>query len=242
MAVRKVYVVGDKKRLVMQALLRDMERAGLTVQVVEPNMAHLLPDEATQVVFGLSDLKDIQELRLLQDNAERKLYLVGTISGLSMADEQFLKQIAAAKFPSWTFDVKELLDAIAQNSGERKRVLVVDDEPIMLRSIKSWLDGEFDVSLVNSGVTAISFLEKHEVDLVLLDYEMPDMDGPELLGILRENEKTKQLPVIFLTSKDDRASILKVMELKPSGYLLKNRKPEEILASVQKFFKKPAAQ
>jgi CheY-like chemotaxis protein len=122
-------------------------------------------------------------------------------------------------------------------NSNRKRILVVDDEPIILRSIKIWLDNDFDLFLVNSGEMALEFLESHFVDLVLLDYKMPTMDGPRVLEAIRANDKLRNLPVIFLTANNDRQSVITAMQYKPDGYILKNKTPDEIKAAVEDFFK-----
>ena len=122
---------------------------------------------------------------------------------------------------------------------EKKRILVVDDEPLLLRSIKGWLGTDFAVFLVNSGQNALSFLDMHPVDLVLLDYMMPGMDGPEVLKRIRGGTH-KELPVIFLTANSDSRDETNVMQLKPDGYILKTLSPEEIKQAVQDFFKERA--
>ena len=107
----------------------------------------------------------------------------------------------------------------------------------MLRSVKMGLGEDFEVSLVNSGETALDFLTKHPVDLVLLDYRMPGLAGPDVLKAIREDKVNKNLPIIFLTSKNDKESIVKVMSLKPDGYILKSESPEAIKATVVNFIK-----
>ena len=129
-----------------------------------------------------------------------------------------------------------LLAAIECNNREKKRVLVVDDEPILLRTIKRWLDAEFEVSIVNSGEMALNFVKRTPPDLVLLDYKMPTMDGPGVLLHIRIDENIKNLPVIFLTAAADRESVLTAAKLKPNGYILKTQSPEEIKAAVHSFF------
>ena len=122
------------------------------------------------------------------------------------------------------------------NERERKRILVVDDEPIMLRSINIWLGADYDLFLVNSGEAAIDFLYKQKVDLILLDYKMPTMSGSEVLTNLQSNKNTKRIPVIFLTGKNDRKTVMSVVQLKPDGYILKSLTPQEIKDSVANFF------
>ena len=124
-----------------------------------------------------------------------------------------------------------------RNSNRKKQILVVDDEPIILRSIKVWLGDDFHLSLVNSGEMALEFLDMHPVDLVLLDYKMPTMDGPAVLEAIRKDERLSNLPVIFLTANNDRQSVINAMQYKPDGYILKSKSPEEIKSTVVDFFK-----
>ena len=85
---------------------------------------------------------------------------------------------------------------------------------------------------------AIKYLTQSRPDLILLDYEMPVCDGKQVLEMIRAESDFSDVPVIFLTSKGDRESVLNVMALKPSGYLLKTLPPEQIVESIDKFFAK----
>ena len=95
----------------------------------------------------------------------------------------------------------------------------------------------FCAHLLRSHRAALEFLESHFVDLVLLDYKMPTMDGPSVLEAIRSNEKLKDTPVIFLTASNDRQSVITAMQYKPDGYILKSETPEEIKTAVVDFFK-----
>ena len=77
--------------------------------------------------------------------------------------------------------------------------------------------------------------------MVLLDYEMPIVDGKQVLGMIRSETEFSDIPVIFLTSKGDKESVMQVMDLKPDGYLLKTMPPEQIKKSVDTFFEKKKA-
>lgn len=115
-----------------------------------------------------------------------------------------------------------------------KHVLVIDDDPIMLKTIKRYLGEEYNVATALSGKIALKFLEKKVTDIILLDYEMPFMSGPEILDILRENEKTKNIPVIFLTGVNEVEKIQKVLVMKPQGYMLKPVNNEELHRTLEK--------
>jgi len=67
---------------------------------------------------------------------------------------------------------------------------------------------------------------------------MPVVDGKQVLEMIRTETEFADIPVIFLTSKGDRESVMKVMELKPEGYLLKTMKPADIIKAVNDFFEK----
>lgn len=120
----------------------------------------------------------------------------------------------------------------------KKNVLVVDDSSLMRMAIKQLLEEDYEVALAQSGMAAIRSITLNRPDLVLLDYEMPVCDGRQVLDMIRAEEETADIPVIFLTGRGDKESIQKIVPLKPAGYLLKTMKPEEIKKSVDKFFEK----
>ncbi len=120
----------------------------------------------------------------------------------------------------------------------RKKVLIVDDSPTIREGMKKMLSNDYSVSAVDSGVAAIRSIALDVPDLVLLDYEMPICDGRQTLEMLRSDEVFANVPVIFLTGRRDPASVIGVMPLKPSGYILKTSKPDEIKAEINEFFEK----
>ena len=65
---------------------------------------------------------------------------------------------------------------------------------------------------------------------------MPQMDGPHVLNEIRNDPKIKQLPVMFLTSKNDKESVMKVLALKPEKYLLKTMPPQDWIRDIDEFF------
>ena len=92
---------------------------------------------------------------------------------------------------------------------------------------------KYNVATAVSGKIALNFLEKRKTDLILLDYVMPDEDGPAVLKKLRENNATKDIPVVFLTGINDRNKIEKVLDMNPQGYLLKPIKPEKLFRTIR---------
>ena len=118
----------------------------------------------------------------------------------------------------------------------RKKILVIDDDSVMLRTIKNWLSDQYHVIMANSGMSGITFLAKNKVDPILLDYEMPVTNGAEIMEMLQQNPETATIPVMFLTGKGDKESVHRVIDLKPAGYILKTQPPKEIIKTIDKFF------
>ena len=113
------------------------------------------------------------------------------------------------------------IPAAADAGAERKHILVVDDDIRMLKLLKEHLHADYDVATALNGKIALKFLETKKTDLILLDYEMPEEKGPDVLAKLRANESTKDVPVIFLTGVTERDKIASALVHKPQGYLLK---------------------
>lgn len=242
MEQRELYVMGDPNRLVVKTFLTDMEKKSFKIHTVSPDDEGVasLPDTKHHLVVCLADSMDLHILRKIDEKREKSgmfLYLAGNMSNPPIDEENFLKQIPAIRFPSFPLNTDALAKAIDINSNEKKHVLIIDDEPILLRSAKMWLGEEFDVSLAPSGEVALEFLTIRTADLILLDYRMPTMSGPEVLKRIRENPRTKNIPVIFLTANGKRENIIDVMKFKIDGYILKSQSPDEIKKAVQEFFK-----
>ncbi|NBI63211.1 response regulator [Clostridiales bacterium] len=127
------------------------------------------------------------------------------------------------------------------DAAQKPKILIVDDSMTVRQSMKQLLEEDYEIELVESGVAAIRAITLDQPDLVLLDYEMPICDGRQTLEMIRSYEAFTDISVIFLTGKSDPESMIKVMPLKPSGYLLKHSKPEELKKEIDDFFEKKQA-
>ncbi|MGE5706907.1 MAG: response regulator, partial [Bacteroidota bacterium] len=81
-------------------------------------------------------------------------------------------------------------------------ILIVDDQPLIRMSLRSALT-EFEVLEAGNGIEALEKVEKASVDLILLDLDLPGMDGTTTLSILKDSFETKRIPIIVVTSYDD---------------------------------------
>ncbi|MBQ7676979.1 MAG: response regulator [Lachnospiraceae bacterium] len=159
------------------------------------------------------------------------------LAGQRQAEEALQKQAEEALAEVSPLSGKEL-DALLYAGGQagapakKKHILIVDDDPSYAGMIRIWLKDIYRVDVVTAGIQAITFLTKFKVDLILLDYEMPVVNGPQVLEMLRQEETMANIPVIFLTGVSSQAEVKRVMELKPAGYLLKSSKKEDIIAFI----------
>lgn len=128
------------------------------------------------------------------------------------------------------FNYKTILDT-------KKRILIVDDSSVVLRNIKNLLDRKYDVFLSTSGEQALKMIPTKKPDLILLDYEMPGMDGKKTFEAILENNDMKHIPVIFLTSVAKRQQIYDVVKSIPAGYILKPPNRDKLLDTIEDVFK-----
>ncbi len=129
----------------------------------------------------------------------------------------------------------------AVEDASKFKILVVDDSMTIREGMKQLLSEDYEVSSAESGVAAIRTITLNRPDLILLDYEMPVCDGRQTLEMLRSEKAFEDIPVIFLTGRREPESMIKVMPLKPAGYLLKNSKPADIKKEIDNFFEKKKA-
>ncbi|MCI8439665.1 MAG: response regulator [Oscillospiraceae bacterium] len=134
-------------------------------------------------------------------------------------------------------EVEKYLQQEQAASGKPK-ILIVDDSLTIREGMRRLLAETYDVTVAESSVAAIRAITLNHPDLVLLDYEMPVCDGRQTLEMLRAEKEFADLPVMFLTGRRDRESMIQVMPLKPAGYLLKDSKPAELKKEVDAFFAK----
>ena len=149
--------------------------------------------------------------------------------GKNYGESQFDRVTQAIRPPGSAF--KPILYAAAMEKGISPNDLV-DDSPIMLKTLKENLRDDYDIATAISGKVALKFLERRKTDLILLDYEMPICDGSQVLEMIRANDAIKDIPVIFLTGVTDSGKIKEALVLKPQGYLLKPINREKLLEAI----------
>ncbi|MBK9391583.1 MAG: hybrid sensor histidine kinase/response regulator [Bacteroidetes bacterium] len=113
-------------------------------------------------------------------------------------------------------------------------ILIVDDNPQNLQVLGRLLqEKNYDIEFATNGIAALDWLSSKQFDLVLLDINMPEMDGFEVCRRIRSDEKFSKLPVVFLSADNDRESILKGFELGGQDYVTKPFDSRELIVRVK---------
>ena len=118
------------------------------------------------------------------------------------------------------------------NKKYENKILLVDDDLKNLQVAMSILK-DYNVIYAQSGEKALELIEKNRFDLILLDVVMPIMNGYEVCSIIKKDEKSKKIPVIFLTVKDDEKDIVKGFELGAVDYITKPFYSEVLLKRIE---------
>jgi PleD family two-component response regulator len=103
----------------------------------------------------------------------------------------------------------------------RKKIIYIDDVNYSLVSVKSRIGELYDVYTAVSAVKLFEFLDNITPDLILLDVNMPDVDGYETIKNIKKDERYSNIPVIFLTGNSDRESVVKGLSLGAADYVIK---------------------
>ncbi|MBP5310011.1 MAG: response regulator [Lachnospiraceae bacterium] len=212
-----IICLGDETADTVKAydVLRDATKRGLCIAIVIAN------DEDEKIFMKYSELSRVFFL-------SRPVSLFALYEKMTEIEEKLEK-----KMNEEMGAFKEFVNEEAEQRHRRKQILVVDDDTEQLIHIKEQLEEFYDVTPVKSGEAAFKFLEKKKPDLILLDYLMPNKDGPMVLKELRTMEGCESIPVIFLTGMSEKHIVIQTLtELMPQGYVVKPAKKSELVAKI----------
>ncbi|MBO4373570.1 MAG: response regulator [Lachnospiraceae bacterium] len=216
--------------------IKDIEREREKIELVVFFMGEDIENMTETLVY----LKD------LAGDLDRRIIFIGEQSEYDTAKKTVPEHLILEWFKR-PLVMDDLLGCIfnylENNTGEhaKKTILIVDDDITYMRTVYEWLKDRYHVGMAGSGVQAISYLAKNRADLVLLDYEMPVANGPQVLSMLKNDAQTEEIPVMFLTGHGDRESVLSVVGLSPVDYLLKTIDRTALLQKLDDFFAKRRA-
>jgi CheY-like chemotaxis protein len=248
MGMKKILFIGEKETFLVRVLLEKTKLAMVDCKFVHFDVNSINANwEGTNLVIlymeeGEKPQEDVLHFLIdkLRENGTQMIpigeknevvYLADHVSG-DLIYKTFTRPVNNEEYVA---TLKELF--VKMDAGDfKKSILIVDDDPNYLGLVREWLKDKYKVSMANSGLQAIKWLGRNKADLILLDYEMPVTNGPQVLEMLRSDEETRSIPVMFLTGKGDKESVMEVLALKPEGYFLKNIEMNELIEKLEDFF------
>jgi CheY-like chemotaxis protein len=123
---------------------------------------------------------------------------------------------------------------------ELKKIAFIDDDDLIYSVVKFSLVklAQLDLAVYTNGKDALAGLNQAMPDLILLDYMMPDMDGPAVLKEIRQNQQLKNIPVFFLTAKSENEVDEQLLQHGAQGVIHKPFNPKELGTQIKNMWSK----
>ncbi len=245
---QSVMFISDDSGIVGRGITKCLEDEGFTVIPVKDVPEIILNHRGDSDLLLYYPTGDNDHIKLVSTilteicrDDNKTLCLAGDPLDINVALDIHDKDYISSVYPR-PVDLDRMASDMAQYYNVQaeyqrtKTVLVIDDDPDFLAIIDKWLSEQYDVECLRSGESALAYLEHKRPDLILLDLEMPGLNGDQVMKRIRSNPKCERIPIIFLTGKNDKDDVIKILELKPDGYLLKSMPHEVLLDSLDRFF------
>lgn len=224
-------------RLTVVASVQSGEAAMEAVQILHPDL--VLMDLAMPGIGGIEATRRIKQLPqppcvvilTLYDNPEYRALARQVAADGFVSKADFAEQLLPLVFE--LFPAAESTEV--GGSARMKHVLVVDDSATMRRMVIACLQplSGLRISEASSGLEAIERLVLSPVDLIILDLNMPDMHGLDVLRFLQQHPTYRNIPVLVLTTRGDAASRQAALQAGAARYLTKPFQPHVLVAHVK---------
>lgn len=244
---RKVLIIGNKNEFLVRSVINDLRWRHFEIEEVEPTVTEISrADESIKIyIIFIERIADVQNLLVYLKDVifDKKLSVCVVCNHLDALElENYVTKDEIAAVFERPVNIKEIgsaIDEIFQKSSTaetRRSILIVDDDPTFLHKTQQLFRDTYKVYMANSAASALMVLSKHTVDLILLDYEMPIVGGPQAYEMIKAEPSVADTPIMFLTGKTDMQSVKKAISLKPAHYLTKTLPASELLATISYFF------
>ncbi|MDR3013599.1 MAG: response regulator [Chitinispirillales bacterium] len=207
------------------------------------SLEHVTPDSILLSVDmpDINGYEAIQKLKADSRYAHIPVILLSDESGQEHIDKGL--ELGAADYICKPFSVHELVESIDRQinpdaykkieGSARKKIIYVDDVNYSLISVKNRLKNRYEIYPAQSASKMFLILERVTPDLILLDIDMPVVNGYETIKLLKTDPRYKSIPVIFLTSKTSKEHVVKAMNLGAAGYVIKPFSDSELTERIE---------
>jgi CheY-like chemotaxis protein len=220
--IEKLHEQNKKMKAAMEA--KDYSSLGKAFadvrDLLEAIKAGYMADECTKQI---KELKNVKHEKL-------EVFMTYFLTSLSMLSIEIQMAEGEVAYP---YEIK-LDDEKDKSTKEQKIILAVDDTAFFLTVLKTTLQhSEYKLVCVRSGEDALKFLEKTDPNLLLLDIEMPDMDGYKLAAAIRNNGH--KAPIIFLTGNAKKEAVTKALAAGAADFIVKPINKKVFLEKIARY-------
>ena len=227
--------------------------AGDSLYALQNTLAFVMPDMIVFSLAGYGDNDFIDILEHLYRSITSTPVLVicdskqYTASANYFTSKRFFLLSRPTTNENILFACRQIIDSngnisqlqqLSCQEPPKAHILIIDDNAMTLRVTKRMLDDKYSVAIAVSGSQAFMSIAMKKPDVILLDYEMPLINGETAMIMLKENEDTKNIPVIFFTGAADSETVHKLLALNPAGYLLKPPDKQKLVELIEKTIKR----
>ncbi len=250
---RSILFISDDNGVVARGIIKSQEDEDFVVRTVKDIPEVILNHRAESDLLLYYPSGDNDHIKVISamltemcrdDN--KTLCLAGDPLDIETARDVHDSEYITAVYPrpinlnKMAADMSRYYDMMCDNERTRT-ILVIDDDHDFLHIMEKWLSESYNVDCSHSGASALAYLDQKRPDLILLDYEMPGMNGDMVMQRIRSNPSNERVPIIFLTGRNDKEGVMKILENKPDGYLLKSMSHTALLDALERFFAESSA-
>ena len=116
---------------------------------------------------------------------------------------------------------------------DKKSIVAVDDSRIVLQTLEGILGESYDFRGFSKAERALGYIEQFPPSLIILDIDMPEVNGYEMLEMIMEKKELRRIPVIFLTSNKDKESVIKAVARGADDYVVKPVDREILISKIE---------
>jgi two-component system cell cycle response regulator len=202
----------------------------------------------------LPKMDGLQATRLIKkDPVTANIPIVALTSHAMLGDDEKAKEAGCSGYITKPIDTRSFLSNVSRYLTNRKdqlqssnemqmeykpKVLIVDDEPNNVKLMSAMLYKEpVDIITANNGKTALEIVNNTNIDLILLDIMMPEMDGYQVTQLIRENKKTKNIPIILVTALHGSEDKKRGLDVGADEFITKPVNKIEIIARIRSMLK-----
>ncbi len=250
---KKIVLFMFQHSVIVKGIERKLKGNGYDVEIIQDDADSLCSKagDSGEFIFYLPvDIEyDLSKCAVISDICKKakesgvRVILIGE----KESKDALYRAVTEADKVSWVnrpVDMAHLCEEVDRLSGVStdkekavKHILIVDDDPSFSEMVRIWIKGDYNIDIENDSTKALdrvkSFGASDSVDLVLLDCEMPSMDGAAVLEALKKDPETSGIPVIIMSGLTDEETESRFAGTKPQGYLKKSATRNEILAGVK---------